>query len=86
MKTITCEAELLPDGHLVLPPEVIKQIKTRSKKKPTKRRIIILTDEPRLHHLSRFCGKWQDERDADEIIAEIRADREKNVRSEKVCL
>lgn len=86
MKTINCEAELLPDGHLVLPPEVVKQIKAKSNKRPTKRRIIIFTDEPRQHHLSRFCGKWQDDRNADEIIAEIRADRDKNLRSEKAGL
>ncbi len=85
MKTINCEAELLPDGHLVLPPDVAKQIKVRSNKS-TKRRIIIFADEPRPHSLSRFCGKWQDDRDADEIIAEIRSDREKNIRSDEIYL
>jgi predicted ATPase len=29
--------------------------------------------------LNEFCGKWQDQRDADEIISEIYADREKNI-------
>ncbi len=87
MKTINCEAELLPDGHLVLPPEVMKQMKVRShKNKNTKKRIIIFTDEARPHRLSRFCGKWQGDSDADDIIAEIRSDREKNARSDEIDL
>lgn len=85
MKTINCEAELLPDGHLVLPPEVVKQIKLRANQR-NKRRIIIIEEESRPNRLSRFCGKWQDTRDADTIIAEIRADREKNCRSENIDL
>lgn len=44
------------------------------------------TAEPPKKGLARFCGKWQDERDPDEIIAEIYADRQKNIRSEKVVL
>jgi len=36
--------------------------------------------------LSRFCGKWQDDRNAQEIVSQIYADRRKNLRSEKVVL
>ena len=36
--------------------------------------------------LSEFCGKWKDQRDADEIISEIYADREKNCRSDRFSL
>ena len=36
--------------------------------------------------LSRFCGKWQDDREAEEIVAQIYADRAKNMRSEKIGL
>jgi len=36
--------------------------------------------------LSQFCGKWQDDRDAEEIVSEIYRDRKKNIRSEKAAL
>jgi len=36
--------------------------------------------------LSQFCGKWQDDRDAEEIVSQIYADRAKNIRSEKAVL
>jgi len=36
--------------------------------------------------MSQFCGKWQDDREAEEIIAQIYADRAKNMRSEKIGL
>jgi hypothetical protein len=36
--------------------------------------------------ISRFFGKWKDERSAEEIVSEIRADRERNVRSGKIEL
>ncbi len=32
---------------------------------------------------TQFCGKWQDNRSADEIVSEIYAERERNIRSEK---
>lgn len=36
--------------------------------------------------LSQFCGKWLDDRDAEEIVSQIYTDRVKNVRSERVVL
>jgi hypothetical protein len=36
--------------------------------------------------LSQFCGKWQDARDAEEIVSQIYADRAKNIRSEQAVL
>ena len=36
--------------------------------------------------LSQFCGKWRDDRSAEEIVSQIYTDRTKNVRSEKVVL
>jgi len=85
MKTINCEAEVLPDGHLLLPPEVAVQIKIKPNS-DNKRRIIILNDDEKTepNRLSRFCGKWEDERDADEIIADIMEGRRSNIRSDKV--
>lgn len=35
---------------------------------------------------TQFCGKWQDNRSADEIVSEIYAERERNIRSEKAGL
>jgi hypothetical protein len=85
MKTINCEAEILPNGHLVLPHNILKQIKIKPNIR-NKRKIIILNEEHRPKRLSRFCGKWKDERDADEIIAEIRNARQANIRSDKINL
>lgn len=36
--------------------------------------------------LARFCGRWKDEREADEIVTEIYKDRQRNTRSERVIL
>ena len=83
MKAITCNAELTPDGQLILPPEVVKQLNVKRK---AKRRIIIFNEKESKKSLSEFCGKWQDQRDADEIISEIYADREKNCRSDRFSL
>ena len=83
MKTISCTAELTPDGQLILPPEVVKELNVKSK---AKRRIIIFNEKKSKKSLSEFCGKWQDQRDADEIISEIYAYREKNYRSDRFNL
>lgn len=88
MKTINCEAELQSDGHLVLPKEVVKQIRTKVNKfkSITKRIIILPGNNNSTNRLSRFCGKWQDDREADEILTDIRSDREKNNRSDNINL
>jgi hypothetical protein len=68
VKAISCTAKLLPDGHLVLPSEIVRQLNVKTR---TTRRIIIFNEKSSKKSLSQFCGKWQDERDADEIISEI---------------
>jgi hypothetical protein len=83
MKTIDCEARVLPDGHLVLPPEVAEKIKVKPDAIET-RRIIIFEKNGQPTSLGRFCGAWKDERDADDIIEDIMADRRKNLRSEEM--
>jgi hypothetical protein len=83
VKSISCNAELTPDGQLILPPEVVKQLNVKSK---ATRRIIIFNNKKSKKNLSEFCGKWQDQRDADEIVSEIYADREKNSRSDRFHL
>lgn len=82
MKTINCFAEFLPNGQMALPPDAVRQINI----KPHSKVRIIIFGEARKGDLNRFCGKWQDERDADEIIAEIYADRLANTRSESIEL
>ncbi len=44
------------------------------------------TEEEQENDLSRFCGKWQDDRDAEEIVSQVYAERAKNIRSEKAVL
>lgn len=83
MKTIDCTAKLTPEGQLILPPEIVKRLNL---KKKTTRRIIIFDEKKSQKNLSEFCGKWKDERDADEIISEIYNDREKNDRSDRFNL
>ncbi|MCP4153727.1 MAG: hypothetical protein GY757_38735 [bacterium] len=81
MGTIECTATLMPDGHLILPPEVVKQLNVHAQ---TMRRIIILNEKSQKRTLNQFSGQWKDDRDADEILSEIYSAREKNNRSDRV--
>jgi hypothetical protein len=83
MNSISCTAELLPGGQLILPPNIIKRLHVTAK---TTRRIIILNAKPKNKNLNQFCGKWKDDRDADEIISEIYANRQQNYRSDRFSL
>ena len=80
VNTIDCEAGILPDGHLLPPPEVVERMKFTADAR-TIRRVIIFEDHDSQsppNRLSRFCGKWKDDRDADDIISEIMEGRQKN--------
>jgi hypothetical protein len=68
------------DGHMVLPSKVIKQLKAN---RETKWRVIIFNEKVPRKDLNQFCGRWKDDRDADEILKEIYAGRDKNCRSEE---
>jgi len=46
--------------------------------------VLLYEDESGKKDLLLFCGKWQDERDAHEIIKELYAERDKNIRSEVI--
>ncbi len=83
MSTINCTAELLPNGHLVLPKSIVDLLGIKTK---TQRRIIILDENPPKKTLSQFCGQWQDDRDADDMVAQMREERENNRRSESFSL
>ncbi len=83
MGTIECTATLMPDGHLILPPDVVKQLNIRTQ---SLRRIIILNEKSQKRTLNQFAGQWKDDRDADEILAEIYKGRDENMRSNRVEL
>lgn len=76
-------AEILPDGHLSIPEAILKQLNLKSH---SKLRISILPIEAKKPDLSRFAGKWQDEREASEIVEEIYESRKMNTRSERIKL
>jgi len=83
LETFEYIAEILPDGHLSIPEFITKKLKLKSH---SKLRISIFPIVPKKKNLSRFCGIWQDDRDADEIIKDIYDSRSKNTRSERVKL
>ncbi len=75
-------AKVLPDGHLSLPQKLASRL---GLKVNSKIRILIIPDNE-IDGLTRFCGKWQDESEAEDIISEIYSGREQNTRSEKQIL
>ncbi|MCK5148673.1 hypothetical protein KAR48_18105 [bacterium] len=83
MKTFEYIAEILPDGHLSIPKAVIKRFKLAPH---SKLRISILPFENKKKSLSRFTGKWQDDRETSTTVKEIYKLREENRRSERMKL
>ena len=84
MKAIEYVTEISPDGHFSLPPEMLQTLNLKANS--TVRVLIFHKEEAEKKGLARFCGKWQDERSADEIVAEIYASRRKNNRTDGVTL
>lgn len=83
MKTIEYIAEVLPDGHLSIPEAIIKKLNLKAH---TRLRILIFPAGDEKKGLIRFCGKWQDNREADDIVTDIYQARRKNIRSERAKL
>ena len=83
METIEYIAEVLPDGNLSVPDAIIKKLNLKSH---SKLRISILPLETSKKGMSRFCGKWQDDREAEKIIEDIYKSRNQNTRSERIKL
>lgn len=82
MKAIEYVTTVSEDGRFSLPPDLLHELDLRGDDKV---RVLLLVEETKpadASPLSRFAGRWQDERDADEIIAEIYADRAKNIRTD----
>ena len=65
--------EVLEDGKLALPNDTVAALDL---KLGSRIRIVILIEDTVDHELERFCGAWQDDCDADDIIADIYASRE----------
>ena len=79
MKAVEYITNISENGVLPLPKEILQELNVM---KNSKVKVVLLyEDEPRKKDLARFCGKWQDERDAHKIIKKIYADRDKNTRS-----
>ncbi|MBT3177898.1 MAG: hypothetical protein HOK24_10885 [Desulfobacula sp.] len=82
MKAVEYTTNISKNGVLLLPKKILQELNVM---KNSKIKVVLLyEDEPGKKDLTRFCGKWQDKRDADTIIKEIYADRDKNIRSESV--
>ena len=70
-------AKVLPNGHLSLPLTIVSRLNLKIH---SKIRILILSDTEK-SGLNRFCGQWQNERDAEDIVSEILTECHKNNRS-----
>ena len=82
MKAVEYTTNISENGVLLLPKEILQELNVM---KNSKIKVVLLyEDETAKKDLTRFCGKWQDKRDANEIIKGIYADRDKNIRSEAV--
>jgi hypothetical protein len=82
MNKSECIVKVLPNGHLLLPPTIASQLNLEVN---SQIRILII-EENKKRGLSRFCGQWQDERDAEDIVSEIYSARHQNNRSETSTL
>ena len=83
MEKIEYIAEVLPDGHLTLPENIIKQLKLKTH---SKLRVQIQPEKKTKQGLSQFCGQWQDDGDGENIVNDLYNSRDKNIRSETVKL
>jgi hypothetical protein len=82
MKAVEYITNISENGVLLLPKEILQELNVM---KNSKIKVVLLyEDEPGKKDLTRFCGMWQDKRDANAIIKGIYADRDKNIRSETV--
>jgi len=71
-------ARVMPDGQLSLPPILANRLNLKVNSEV---RILIIPDKKK-RGLSQFCGKWQDDRSAENLVDEIYSERKKNNRSE----
>lgn len=80
MKVIEYTTEFPTDGHFTLPLAMLPDIDLCQ---PKKVRVLIIYEEtPPKKTLAHFGGRWQNKRSADEIVAELYAEREQNVQTD----
>jgi hypothetical protein len=80
MKAVEYTANISANGILPIPKEILGKLNVA---KNSKIKVLLMyEEEPGKKDLARFCGKWEDARDAHAIVEEIYADRDKNIRSE----
>jgi len=80
MQAIEYTTNVSPTGHFLLPPEILEKLHLKQKSKI--KFLLLYEEETEKKGLNRFCGKWQDDKNPDEIINEIYESRSKNYRSE----
>lgn len=83
MESIEYIAEMLSDGHLSIPDTIIRKLNLKSH---SQLRISILALDTPKKGLSRFKGKWQDDREAVTIVKSIYKSRDMNRRCNKIEL
>lgn len=81
MKAVEYVTEITPEGKINLPAEMLRNL-TANQRTPV--RVLLLFDEmPAPTQFPRFAGRWQDDRSAEMIVAEMREGRNANLRSEQ---
>lgn len=84
MNAIEYTTRITPDGNISLPPSILYDLNLE---KHTRVRVLLLFEETtKASRLSRFAGKWQDERSADEIVTIVYSERQRNERAREVTL
>lgn len=76
MINVEYKAKVLPDGHLSCPEDIKKRLRLSN---GTEVKVIISVErkisESETEKKTGFCGIWQDDRDAQEIIRDIYSNR-----------
>ncbi len=82
MEKIKYIGKVLPDGHLSLPANIIKQLKLKTN---SKLKVQIEPEKKAEQNLSRFCGQWEGD-DVEDIVNDVYKYRNKNIRSDHITL
>lgn len=81
MKAVEYVTEITPEGKIDLPPEMLRNL-TANQRTPV-RVLLLFEDLPVPSPIPHFAGRWQDDRSAEVIVAEMRDSRNGNLRSEQ---
>jgi len=80
MRAFEYTANISANGVLPLPKQILDKLNVPENSKI--KVLLMVEEEPAKNDLARFCGKWEDARDAYAIVKEIYTDRDSNIRSE----